>query len=257
MAVTHAELDIRDGARIRELARWFRPEVCFNAAAYTAVDRAESEPDLADEINHLAAQRVAEVCRDLVVRLLHYSTDYVFDGSATAPIREDAPTAPLGVYGATKLAGEEAVLRSGADAWVVRTAWVYGLEGGNFIKTVLRVCRERGAMRVVDDQRGSPTWARDLAAASLALARHGAPHGLYHLTNSGEATWFEVARETVRLAGLDARVEPITTADYPTPARRPAYSVLDNARWRELGHAPLRGWREALAEFVPLLLAQG
>ncbi|HEV3232256.1 MAG TPA: dTDP-4-dehydrorhamnose reductase [Candidatus Dormibacteraeota bacterium] len=257
MAVGHAEVDIRDGYRVRELVRWFTPEVCFNAAAYTAVDRAESEPELAEEVNHLAARRVAEICRDMVVRLVHYSTDYVFDGTATVPIPEHAPTSPLGVYGRTKLAGEAAVLRSGAEAWVVRTAWVYGLEGHNFVRTVLRLGRERGELRVVDDQRGSPTWARDLAAASLRLAGGGGPAGVCHLTNAGAATWYEVAVEVARLAGLDTRVLPIATAEYPTPARRPAYSVLDNARWRALGWTPLRPWREALAEFVPLLLARG
>jgi dTDP-4-dehydrorhamnose reductase len=255
LALGHSELDIRDGYRLREVARHFQPALCFNAAAYTAVDRAEAEPALAEEVNHRAALRVAEVCRDLVIGLVHFSTDYVFDGSATEPIPEDAPTSPLGEYGRSKLRGEEAVLRSGADAWVIRSSWLYGLHGHNFVRTVLRLVRERGEMRVVADQRGSPTWTKDLAAAASSLAADGEPPGVYHLTNSGEATWFELALETARLAGLDGRVLPISTAEFPTPARRPAYSVLDNRRWRTLGRSPLRDWREALAEFVPLIAA--
>ncbi|MHB8508576.1 MAG: dTDP-4-dehydrorhamnose reductase [Candidatus Dormibacteria bacterium] len=253
MALGHADLDIMDGSRLRELVRWFTPRVLFNAAAFTAVDRAETEPEVAQEVNGRAPARVAQVCRDMVVRLVHYSTDYVFPGDATAPIPEDAATAPVGIYGSSKLAGEQAVLRSGADAFVVRTSWVYGVEGNNFIRTVLRVTRQRGEMRVVDDQRGSPTWARDLAEASLSLVEGDEP-GVYHLTNSGDCTWYELAAEVVRVAGIDARVIPISTAEYPTPARRPAYSVLANSRWKELGHPPLRDWREAVAEFVPLLL---
>jgi dTDP-4-dehydrorhamnose reductase len=230
-----------------------RPDVVFNAAAYTAVDRAETETERAELINSRAVGRLAQVCRDLVVPVVHYSTDYVFDGSAREPIPEDAATAPVSAYGRSKLHGEEALTGSGADAYLVRTSWVYGAAGPNFVKTVLRVTREKGEMSVVDDQRGAPTWARDLAVASRRLIEVGSP-GTYHLTNSGECTWYELARTVVELAGLDAEVRPITTADYPTPATRPAYSVLANRRWAELGEPPLRPWREALAEYVPELL---
>jgi dTDP-4-dehydrorhamnose reductase len=249
IAYSRAELDVLDSARIREVVRHHGPVAVFNAAAYTAVDRAESEPEMADAVNATAVGRLAQVCRDLVVRLVHFSTDYVFDGSATSPILEDAPTAPLSVYGRSKLHGEEALLSSGAEAYLVRSSWIYGLEGANFIKTVLRATRERGEMRVVDDQRGSPTWARDLAMASRKLLDVGPP-SVYHISNSGDCTWYELARAVVDLAGIRARVEPITTAEYPTPATRPAYSVLDNRAWRDLGEPPLRPWRDALAEFV-------
>ena len=251
---TRADVDVADGARVRELVRAHTPEVVFNAAAYTAVDRAESEPGQADLVNHVAARRIAEVCRDAQVRLVHYSTDYVFDGLAVEPIPEDAPTRPQGVYAATKLAGEEAVRRIAPYAYVVRTSWVYGVNGANFVRTVLRVTRERGEMRVVDDQRGSPTWARDLALASRELVDVGPP-GTYHLTNGGDCTWFELARAVVSEAGIDAVVTPIPTSDYPTPARRPPYSVLDNRAWRDLGRPPLRPWRTAVSEAVHEIIA--
>jgi dTDP-4-dehydrorhamnose reductase len=248
VALARAELDVVDAAAVRARLLEVRADTIFNAAAYTAVDRAESEPELAMAINGTAPGVVATTAAEAGSRLVHYSTDYVFGGSATEPIPEDAPTSPLGVYGRTKLAGEEAVRAAGGDALLVRTAWVYG-GGTNFISTVLRITREQGTMRVVDDQRGSPSWARDLAVASLRLAEVGSP-GTYHLTNSGECTWYELARLVVERAGISAEVVPITTAEYPTPARRPAYSVLDNRRWRGLGETSLRPWQDAVEEFM-------
>jgi dTDP-4-dehydrorhamnose reductase len=253
IGATRADIDIADGARLRDVVRAQRPDVVFNAAAYTAVDRAQSETDRAELINGRAVGRLSQVCRDLVVRLVHFSTDYVFDGTAREPIPEDAPTAPVSAYGLSKLHGEEALLGSGADAYLVRTSWVYGALGPNFVSTVLRVTREKGEISVVDDQRGAPTWARDLAVASRRLLEVGSP-GVYHLTNSGECSWCELAQAVVELAGIDAEVHPIATADYPTPAKRPAYSVLANRHWAELGQPPLRPWREALTEFVPELI---
>jgi dTDP-4-dehydrorhamnose reductase len=246
---TRAEIDISDGARLREVVRAGQPEVVFNAAAYTAVDRAETDTERAELINGRAVGRLAQVCRDLVVPLMHFSTDYVFDGTAHEPIPEDAVPAPISAYGLTKLHGEVALLGSGADAYLVRTSWTYGLIGTNFVKTVLRVSRENGEMSVVDDQRGSPTWVRDLAVASRHLVAAGPP-GVYHLTNSLDCTWYELARAVVEIAGIAAEIHPITTAEYSTPATRPAYSVLSNQRWDELGQPPLREWREALAEFI-------
>jgi dTDP-4-dehydrorhamnose reductase len=253
IGATRADIDIADGARLRDVVRAQRPDVVFNAAAYTAVDRAESETDRAELINGRAVGRLAQVCRDLVAPVVHFSTDYVFDGTASEPIPEDAPTVPVSAYGLSKLHGEEALLGSGADAYLVRTCWVYGSAGPNFVSTVLRVTREKGEISVVDDQRGAPTWARDLAVASRRLLEVGSP-GVYHLTNSGDCSWCELARAVVELAGIDAEVHAIATADYPTAAKRPAYSVLANRHWAELGQPPLRGWREALAEFVPELV---
>jgi len=253
IGATRADIDIADGARLRDVVRAQRPDVVFNAAAYTAVDRAESETDRAELINGRAVGRLAQVCRDLVTPVVHFSTDYVFDGTASEPIPEEAPTAPVSAYGLSKLHGEEALLGSGADAYLVRTSWVYGSSGPNFVKTVLTVTREQGEISVVDDQRGAPTWARDLAVAGRRLLEVG-PTGVYHLTNSGECSWCEMARAVLELAGVDGEVHPITTADYPTAAKRPAYSVLANRHWADLGQPPLRPWREALAEFVPELL---
>ncbi|MEA2683762.1 MAG: dTDP-4-dehydrorhamnose reductase [Chloroflexota bacterium] len=248
-ALTRADHDITDLEATRRRVIESDAEVIFNAAAYTAVDRAESEPELAMTINGTAPGVIAAAAAETGALLVHFSTDYVFDGSARAPIPEDAPAAPLGVYGRTKLAGEEAVRAVGARALVVRTAWVYGLRGNNFITTVLRVSRAQGRMKVVDDQRGSPTWARDLAVGALRLADVGRA-GTYHLTNGGSCTWYELACEVVKLAGIEATITPITTAEYPTPARRPAYSVLDNRHWHELGEPPLRDWKSAVAEFM-------
>jgi dTDP-4-dehydrorhamnose reductase len=256
VALTRAEHDITDAAATRARVLDTGADVVFNAAAYTAVDRAEQEPALAMAINGAAPGVIARAAAEAGSMMVHFSTDYVFDGAATSPIPEDAPTNPRGEYGRTKLVGEEAVLGAGGRAAVVRTAWVYGLHGANFIATVLRVTRERGAMNVVDDQRGSPTWARDLAGAALRLGEVGTP-GVYHLTNAGSCTWFELATRVVELAGVSAAVKPITTADYPTPARRPAYSVLENRRWQELGEATLRPWDRALEEFIPALADGG
>lgn len=256
VAASRAEVDITDGSRVRDLVRAKRPALVFNAAGYTAVDRAETETEQAELVNGAAVGRLAQVCRDLVVPLVHFSTDYVFDGSANEPIAEGAATAPMSAYGRSKLHGEEALMRSGADAYLVRTSWVYGLVGSNFVKTVLRLTRETGVMLVVDDQRGSPTWARDLARASRRLVEAGPP-GVYHLSNSGDCTWYEFAQAVVELAAVSAEVRPISTAEYPTRATRPAYSVLANQRWLDLGEPPLRPWREALTEFVPDLLASG
>ena len=254
VAAPRDQVDIADGARLRDVVRSQRPGVVFNTAAYTAVDRAESEPDRAELVNGRAVGRLAEVCRDLVVPVVHFSTDYVFDGTATGPIPEDAPTSPLNTYGLSKLHGEQALLKSGADGYVVRTSWVYGATGTNFVRTVLRITRETGEIAVVDDQIGAPTWARDLAVASRRLVEI-APPGVYHLSNSGQCTWFDVATAVVGFAGIDARVRPVATADYPTAAKRPAYSVLANRRWADLGEPPLRPWNEALEEYVAGLAA--
>lgn len=253
VARNRAEVDIADGALVRGLVRAERPDVVFNAAAYTAVDRAETEPKAAELVNGRAVGRLAQICRDLVVPVVHFSTDYVFDGAASEPIPENTRTAPLSAYGRSKALGEDALLNSGADAYLVRTSWLYGVSGSNFVGTVVRVTRDTGKMSIVDDQRGSPTWARDLAVASRRLVEVGPP-GVYHITNSGECSWYGLARAVVELTGIKAEIRPITTADYPTPARRPAYSVLSNQRWLQLGEPPLRHWREALAQMVPELL---
>ncbi|MFN2463702.1 MAG: dTDP-4-dehydrorhamnose reductase [Candidatus Dormibacteria bacterium] len=254
VGLRRADHDITDYQATRTQIIDEAPDIVFNPAAYNGVDRAETDAAAAWQVNAVAPGVIAAACLDAGSTLVHYSTDFVFDGTAHSPIPETQPVAPLGEYGRGKHAGEQAVRDAGlAAAYLVRTAWVFG-EGANFIRTVLRVTRERGEMRVVHDQRGSPTWARDLAGASLRLIEVGEP-GIYHLTNSGDCSKYELAVRVVELAGVDATVTPISTHEYPTPARRPAYSVLDNRRWRDLGEPPLRVWDEAVAEYVRELRA--
>jgi dTDP-4-dehydrorhamnose reductase len=250
----HARLDLTDLPTARNVVITSRPDVVFNAAAYTKVDRAEEERATAVAVNGEAPATIAEACRDIGAGIVHFSTDYVFDGAGNEPIPEDAPPRPLNAYGESKLLGEQRVIASGARAFVVRSSWLYSLHGSSFVQTVLRTGREKGEMRVVNDQRGSPTWARDLAVASRRLVDVGQP-GVYHLTNAGDCSWYELASAIVDLAGIEARIDPIRTAEYPTPARRPAYSVLANASWRALGEPPLRPWREALSECLSEMTA--
>jgi dTDP-4-dehydrorhamnose reductase len=225
-----------------------RPDLILNAAAYTAVDRAESDAERAAAVNAAAVGVLAEAAGQAGARLVHVSTDFVFDGEAGSPYRPDAPTNPLGVYGRTKLDGERA---AGADALIVRTAWVYAPTGGNFVRTMLRLMGERPEVRVVADQVGTPTYAPGLAAALWTLAGQGVT-GTHHYTDAGAASWYDFAvaiQEEAVALGLLARavpVVPIATADFPTPARRPSYSVLDKAScWAALG-GPTPHWRENL-----------
>lgn len=229
------------------------PDVVVNAAAYTQVDKAETEPDAAFRANAEAPAALAAACAAIGARLVHYSTDYVFDGSATRPYREDDPTAPLGVYGASKLAGEEAIRASGADHLIFRTAWVYAAHGKNFLRTMLRLAAEREELRVVADQHGTPTPAALIAdVTARVLARSPAPAGLYHLTPTGRTSWHGFAEAIVErehaLGRLPRkpRVVPITTAEFPTPATRPAWSVLDCTRLQRDCGVELPGWQQGL-----------
>jgi dTDP-4-dehydrorhamnose reductase len=254
-------LDITDPAAVHDAVVRHRPAVVVNCAAWTAVDDAESrEPD-ALLINADGARHLAASCADIGARMLQISTDYVFAGDATSPYGEDDKTDPRSAYGRTKLAGEDAVVSLLPDTgYVVRTAWLYGAGRDNFIRTMIRLERVKETLDVVDDQRGQPTWTVDLADRLVRLgyaATSGvAPAGVYHGTSSGEATWFDLARETFRLLGADPkRVRPTTSDAFVRPAPRPAYSVLGHHRWRDAGIAPIRDWREALAEAFPALVA--
>jgi dTDP-4-dehydrorhamnose reductase len=252
LPLQRGELDIGDRQAVDGRLRQLAPAQVINAAAYTAVDRAESEPGLAWRINAEGAGYLAQACAEIGARLLHVSTDFVFDGEASHPYRPDAPTAPLGEYGRSKLAGEEAVLQALPGALVMRTAWVYSAFGGNFVKTMLRLMGEREELAVVDDQVGTPTWARGLAQALWAAAGRPQLGGIYHWTDAGVCSWYDFAvaiSEEAQTTGLLQRpvtVRPIPASDYPTPARRPAYSVLDKrASWRDLGEAGSH-WRQQL-----------
>ncbi|WP_462186855.1 dTDP-4-dehydrorhamnose reductase [Frankia sp. CcWB2] len=258
--LTRAEFDITDSARVRAVLRdQARPAktqgrlVVFNTAAWTNVDAAESDEAGAYAVNATGPAHLAAACAEVGATLIHISTDYVFDGRAAKPYEVDDPTGPVSAYGRTKLAGEEAVRGLLPDAsYVVRTAWIYGRTGSNFVKTISRLARERDTLSVVDDQVGSPTWSADLASGLIELASSAAPTGVYHCTNAGETTWFGFAREIVAALGQDpAKVTPTTTEAFPRPARRPAYAVLSGRSWVDAGLTPPRAWDAALsAAFV-------
>lgn len=260
VALTRADLDITDQAAVRDALRRCQPDIVVNCAGWTAVDAAELHEAEAQAVNgagaaHLAAAIAAGGARGS--RLVQISTDYVFAGDAGKPYAEDDPTGPRTAYGRSKLAGEHAVrqILPGAS-YVVRTAWLYGAGGTNFVRTMIRLERERPAVDVVADQHGQPTWAADVAGKVIALAGAGAPAGTYHATSSGQATWCELAREVFRLLGADpARVRAISTAGYPVPAPRPAYSVLGHRAWANSGIEPIGDWRDALRRAFPALAA--
>lgn len=249
--VGSSEVDITDPQAV---AAAVEPgSVVINAAAYTAVDAAETDEDRAAVVNGTGPGVLAAVCADKGARLVHVSTDYVFAGDATEPYRVDAPTGPRTAYGRTKLAGERAVLEALPTAHVVRTAWVYTGDGNDFVATMRRLEGERDTLRVVDDQRGCPTYARDLADGLLELASRadGIPGGILHATNAGEATWFDLARAVFEEIGADPeRVHPCRSDEFVRPAPRPAYSVLDDSAWIGAGLTPFRPWREALHEAI-------
>lgn len=264
IAPSSAELNITQVgavvAAVRELAARAgdsggRP-VVVNAAAYTHVDEAETHEREAFAVNADGPRVLAAACSAHRVPLVHVSTDYVFSGEATRPYQPQDPLGARSAYGRTKAAGESAVLGSGASAWIVRTAWVYGAAGPNFVKTMARLEREKETVSVVNDQRGSPTWSADLAAGLLELAvavaeGRGPEQRTLHCTGAGETTWFEFARAVFAELGADPeRVRPCTTAEFPRPAPRPAYSVLSTDSWVDAGLTPLRDWRAALSAFV-------
>jgi len=265
-ALDQADLDLRDTEAVREAVRGLRPTMLVNAAAYTAVDRAETEAELARALNTDAPRAMAEEAARLGARMVHFSTDYVYPGTGTRPYREEDPAGPQSVYGQTKLDGDRAVLDASANAVVLRTSWVFSAHGHNFVRTMFRLAGEGHGtpakpLRVVADQRGTPTSAVLLAEATLAALAHRVPGGVYHLTNAGETTWHGFAeavfaeRARLRPAATAVAVTPIATADYPTAAHRPAYSVLDNARWDALGLVGRPSWEDALAHVMPRLLA--
>ena len=253
------EIDLSIPGDVRKPILQFQPAVVINAAAYTAVDKAESEPEVAHAINATAPGLMAGTCEEIGAALVHYSTDYVFDGSAGRPYTENAGVAPRSAYGRTKLAGERAVMAATDRYVILRTAWLYSHVGHNFLKTMLRLAETQSSVRVVADQTGSPTYAWDLAQAtvsvvnSLATGRDDA-YGLYHATNAGVTTWHGFASRIFQLAGHEnMQVEPITTDEYPTPAPRPAYSVLSCEHLAEVFSLRLPNWEDAAARCIEVL----
>lgn len=265
MVVGRPTIDLAQPDRLREVIRKFAPQLVINAAAYTAVDRAESEPDLATAINAIAPGIFAQEAQKLGAFLIQISTDYVFDGYQSHPYQDTDPTNPLSVYGQTKLGGEQAIQTASDRYLIIRTAWVYGSYGkSNFVKTMLRLGAEREEVRVVADQIGSPTWTGDLAQAIAEVIpqlRSSDISGIYHYTNSGVASWYDFAVaifEEAQQLGFPLklqRVIPITTADYPTPAKRPAYSVLSCAKISKLLAAHPPHWRQGLRQMLTQLYA--
>ncbi|MBA2411149.1 MAG: dTDP-4-dehydrorhamnose reductase [Gammaproteobacteria bacterium] len=244
-------LDITDAAAVDAIVGRLRPQAIINAAAYTAVDRAEEEPELADAVNRDGAANLARAARECGARLVHVSTDFVFDGDKGSPYRIDDVPAPQSVYGASKFAGEQAVLDVPARALIVRTAWVYSSHGGNFVHTMLRLMASRDELRVVDDQIGSPTWAGGLADC-IRRALEAKLTGIYHWTDAGVASWYDFAvaiqEEAFALGLLEKAIpiRPIPTREYATPAKRPSYSVLEKSiTWQALNHTPPH-WRASL-----------
>ena len=274
-ALGRDELDLSNSAEIRRVIRSVHPQLIVNAAAYTAVDKAESEVSLAAAINGEAPRVMAEESKRLGALLIHYSTDYVFDGSKTSPYTEDDLPNPQSVYGRTKLEGERAIQKSGADHLIFRTAWVYAREGRNFLLTILKLATQREELRIVGDQIGAPTWSEQIAIATTRIismffnkngisAMSRAKNSIYHMTAGGETNWFQfaeailgaarhpsqsaewVTKATQGLPFITKRVLAITTSDYPTPARRPAYSVLSNVRLESTFGITLPRWHEQL-----------
>ena len=261
VALTRSDLDIADATAVQSSLAALKPDLIINAAAYTAVDRAESEVDAAYAINERGVANLAESSE---CPLLHISTDFVFDGMASIPYSEDAATRPLGVYGASKLAGENALLARKSDAMIIRTSWLYSEHGANFVKTMLRLMSERDTLSIVDDQIGSPTSTCSLATVIVSAASkhlydgHGLPTGIFHWSDGAVITWFdfacEIQKQALAAGQLTSRCEliPIPTSDYPTPARRPAYSVMSRRRAFAELDCPATSWQATLTRFLSL-----
>lgn len=244
------EIDITDLSSVKSTVSLHNAGLLINSAAYTDVDGCESNIDHAFSVNSLGPRNLAVVCNDLNIPLVHISTDYIFDGTSSVPYKEwDAPN-PQSMYGRTKLQGERYVRELCSKHYIIRTSWLYGQNGKNFVATMLRLAKEKDEIGVVNDQIGSPTYTVDLAKAISELITEPA-YGTYHITNSGVCSWYEFTLEIFRQAGIDnVKVNPITTQEINRPAKRPAYSVMDNYIWRLQGKLPLRNYKEALTEYL-------
>lgn len=246
------ELDLTDASVLETFLEAHTIDLIINAAAYTAVDRAEDEPAQADLVNHQAVATLARLAKLRNAFLIHISTDYVFSGDAHTPYAEDAPTSPLGVYGQTKRLGEEAILASGVRHQIYRTSWLYSAYGSNFVKTMHRLQKERSELNVVFDQIGSPTWARDLAHFLYIVVEQERleVQGIFHYSNEGVCSWYDLAEAVRCLTKAGCRIHPIHTSEYPTRAKRPAYAVLDKTKLKETFGIELPHWQTSLASCI-------
>lgn len=255
--LSRQELSISDADSVREVLKSHHPHWVVNCAAYTAVDKAETEKELAMAINAEAAGVLAAVCAELNAKFIHISTDYVFDGSSAQPYREDAATGPINTYGQSKLIGEQLVLQKNPNAIIIRTSWVYSFFGNNFVKTMMRLMKERESINVVSDQVGSPTYAADLANAIMHIINNNnasGAKGIFHYSNEGQISWYEFAQAIKELTGSSCAVNPIPSSQFPTPAKRPQYSLLDKTRIRSVFHVEIPDWRESLEVCVNKLM---
>jgi dTDP-4-dehydrorhamnose reductase len=242
------ELDITDFAEVMRQVSAFRPDLVIHGAAYTDVDGAELNSDIAYKVNAMGTQNLVAAAHDAGATILYVSTDFVFDGSKGEPYHEFDDVNPLGVYGRSKLAGERYVTMLTNRAYICRTAWLYGRRGHNFVKTMLKLAEAGGTVRVVDDQVGSPTYAADLAQKLIEIGLSGR-FGLYHTTNGGQASWYDFAERIFELAGIKVDLQPITSAEFKRPARRPSFSVLRNLSLELQGMEPMRDWDQALRDY--------
>jgi dTDP-4-dehydrorhamnose reductase len=250
--VAREELPIDNFSEVKDFFEKQQPQCCINCAAWTKVDAAESHKEEAFLINAEAVSVLADLCTQHKTQLIHISTDYVFDGQANEPYSEESPTAPMSVYGASKLAGENYAMEMNPETIIIRTSWVYSSYGNNFVKTMLRLMKERPEIKVVNDQFGSPTYAADLAETILTIVANGQlpiahwSPGIYHFSNDGVISWFEFATAIKELTGSQCKINPIPTAQYPTPAKRPMYSVFDKKKIQQTFGIKLKDWKESL-----------
>jgi dTDP-4-dehydrorhamnose reductase len=253
-----AELSITDRDAVNSFFANERPAYLVNCAAYTAVDKAESEKALSDEINGTAVGILASACQEHGTRFIHISTDYVFNGEASSPLKETDQVDPVNAYGASKLLGEQLAVQNNPSVIIIRTSWVYSFYGKNFVKTMMRLMSEKQSLGIIDDQLGSPTYAADLAEAIMQIISSGKwEQGIYNYSNDGVISWFDFANEIKHQIGSNCIVNPLTTEQFPTPAKRPKYSVLDKAKIQQTFSISLKDWKHSLRVCISKLVAQG
>lgn len=250
-----SDLDITNKTDIESVFKTHSFDYCINCAAYTAVDKAETDREFADKVNHIGAKKLAEACKNHDVTLIHISTDFVFDGKSSKAYLESDITNPLGVYGETKLKGEQAITTALEQHFIIRTSWLYSEFGNNFLKTMLRLADQRDEIGVVGDQVGSPTYAKDLAEVTLQLIESkNKAYGIYHYSNEGEISWYDFAKEIFRLSNSSIKLNKIETKDYPTPATRPKYCVLDTSNIENVLGLRIPNWKSSLVRAYSILL---